>query len=137
MFIQTSNPEHPVLGWVQQHDFESLYQYELIGRKNFFYPPYSRLIQLVFRHKIKDDAESAANFMANALKTEFGSYLVGPAEPVVSRVRNQYLYELLLKLPRDGSVIRHCKLLIQQQSAIMANDRKFRSVTIIPDVDPV
>jgi len=137
VFIQTSNPEHPVLGWVQQHDFESLYQYELIGRKNFFYPPYSRLIQLVFRHKIKDDAESAANFMANALKTEFGSYLVGPAEPVVSRVRNQYLYELLLKLPRDGSVIRHCKLLIQQQSAIMANDRKFRSVTIIPDVDPV
>jgi primosomal protein N' (replication factor Y) len=75
--------------------------------------------------------------MANTLKIEFGSYLVGPAEPVVSRVRNQYLYELLLKLPRDGSVIRHCKLVIQQQMAIMASDRKFRTVDIVPDVDPI
>ena len=137
VLIQTSNPEHPVLGFVQNHDFESLYQFELVGRKNFFYPPFSRLIQLVFRHKTKDDAESAANFMANTLKIEFGSYLVGPAEPVVSRVRNQYLYELLLKLPRDGSVIRHCKLVIQQQMAIMASDRKFRTVDIVPDVDPI
>jgi primosomal protein N' (replication factor Y) len=55
----------------------------------------------------------------------------------VGRVRNQYLMELMIKLPRDKQMLQHCKLEIQQQTAILHNDKKFRSVTIVPDIDPI
>jgi primosomal protein N' (replication factor Y) len=90
---------------------------------------------VTFRHKDKEVVQSAANFFANNLKQDFGKYLVGPAEPAVARVRNQFLMELMLKLPKDGHTISFAKHVIQQQTAILHNDRKFRSVVIIPDVD--
>ncbi|MDX2047055.1 MAG: primosomal protein N' [Chitinophagaceae bacterium] len=137
VIIQTTNPKHPLLELVQQHDYKKFYEFELKGRQHFFYPPYSRIILLTFKHKIKDTADSAANFMANALAKEFGKYIVGPAEPVVGRVRNLYLVELLLKLPKDSKLIDYAKHVILQQSAILQHDKKFRSVVMLPDVDPV
>jgi len=75
--------------------------------------------------------------MAAALKPEFGKYLVGPAEPVVNRVRNQFLMELLVKLPKDGELIQRCKRFIQDQVAILHNDKRFKTVVMIADVDAV
>ena len=76
--------------------------------------------------------------MANALAKDFEEMQIkGPAEPVIGRIRNLYIMELLLKLPRDTKKIDYAKLLIRQQMAILQNDRAFRSVVIQPDVDPV
>ena len=74
---------------------------------------------------------------ADALQAKYGSYIVGPAEPVISRIRNQYLMEILLKLPRDSKLIAQCKADILEQVALLHQEKKFRSVTIIPDVDVV
>jgi len=120
---------------VQQHDYGLFYQNEIEGRRQFFYPPFSRLIQLTFKHKQKDAAEAAAHLMAEALKPEFGKYLVGPAEPVVNRIRNQFLMELLIKLPKDSELIQRCKRFVQEQVAVLHNDKRFRSVVMIADVD--
>lgn len=135
VLIQVSNTNHPVLQYVQQHDYKLFFQNEIDERKRFFYPPFSRVIQLTFRHKIKEVTEAAAHRFALALKKDFEQYLVGPAEPVVNRVRNQFLMELLLKLPKDASLITACKTAIQDQIAILHNEKKFRSVVMIPDVD--
>ena len=54
---------------------------------------------------------------------------------MIGRIRNQYLMELMLKLPKDGPTIAFAKHIIRQQTAILHNDRKFRSVVVIPDVD--
>ncbi len=137
VMIQVANTRHPVLGYVQAHDYKLFYLQEIADRQRFFYPPYSRIILITFKHKIKEVAESAAHFCANNMKKDFANYLVGPAEPVVSRVRNQYLMELLLKLPKDGNTIALAKQIIQQQAAILHNNKKFRSVVIIADVDAV
>ena len=137
VMIQVANTHHPVLAYLQAHDYKLFFQHEIAARQRFFYPPYSRIIMVTFRHKDKDLVHSAANFFANNLRPDFGNYLVGPAEPVVNRVRNQYLMELLLKLPKDGHTIAFAKQVIQQQTVILHNDRKFRSVVIIPDVDAI
>jgi primosomal protein N' (replication factor Y) len=137
VMIQVANTKHPVLQYVQQHDYKLFFKHELEGRKRFFYPPFSRVILLTFKHKIKEVVEAAASRFAQGLAQEFGQYIVGPAEPVVNRVRNQFLMELLLKLPKDASLITSAKSAIQEQSAILHNEKKFRSVVIIPDVDPV
>jgi primosomal protein N' (replication factor Y) len=137
VYIQVANTQHPVLYFVQQHDYGLFYNQEIEGRRQFFYPPFSRLIQLTFKHKQKEVTEAASHIMAEALKPEFGKYLVGPAEPVVNRIRNQFLMELLVKLPKDGELIQRCKKFILDQVATLHNDKRFRSVVMIADVDAV
>jgi len=137
VLVQVSNTTHPVLQFVQQHNFDNLYNFEIENRKQFFYPPFSRLIQVTFRHKEQPVAEEAANIMLQGLKANFGKYISGPAEPLVNKVRNQYLQELLLKLPKDSALIDRCKKEIEQQIVIIQTNKRYRQVRIIPDVDPV
>lgn len=137
VLIQVSNTQHPVLGFVQQHNYEQLFQFELQNRQQYFYPPFSRVIQILFRHKEDHVAEEAAHILINGLKPRFEQYLSGPAQPVVHRIRNQYIWEILLKLPKNAALIQQCKLEIQQQTAIIQSNKRYRSVTIVPDVDPV
>ncbi len=137
VLIQVANTKHPVLAYVQSHDYKTFFLNEIEARKRFFYPPYSRIILITFKHKFKDVAENAANVFALGLKNDFGKYLIGPASPAVGRVRNQYLMEILLKLPKDGNIINHAKISIQQQAAILNTNKKFRSVVVIADVDAV
>ncbi len=137
VLIQVANTKHPVLQYVIAHDYKLFYGHEIMARENFFYPPFSRIIQIIFRHKIKEIVHDASALFALYLKKEFEGFITGPAEPVVNRIRNQYIMELMLKLPKNGSTIAFAKQVIQQQRAILQNDRKFRSVTIIPDIDPV
>ena len=113
-----------------------MYAAEIESRKQFFYPPFSRLIHLTFKHKLKEVVEKAAYEFANTLKNKYGQYLVGPAEPVVGRVRNQYIMELLIKLPRDTKLIAVCKEDILYQIAMLHQHKSYRSVTVIADVDP-
>ncbi len=137
VIIQVSKTDHPVLKFVQEHDFDKLYSFEIENRRQFFYPPFSRIIQLTCKHKERHIAEEAANILAQFLKTGYEQYLSGPAEPVVARVRNQYLFELLLKLPRDAKVIKDCKHSILQQIQIIQSNKRYRSVSIVADVDAV
>jgi len=135
VLIQTSQPSHPVLLYVKQHDYKKMFADELEKRKHFFYPPFSRLINLSFKHKIREVVEAAAEQFANSLKNKYGNYIIGPAEPVVGRIRNQYLMELLLKLPKDRNLLIQCKKDLLEQVAILHTEKRFRSVVIVPDVD--
>ncbi|MDP9230795.1 MAG: primosomal protein N', partial [Bacteroidota bacterium] len=137
VMIQTLNTNHPVLKYVQEHDYKKMFTDELEKRKQYFYPPFSRLILISFKHKMKEVAETAAHHFANALKTTYGKYIVGPAEPVVSRIRNQYLMEMLLKIPRDSKLMVQCRHDILQQIVMLHNEKRFRSVVVVVDVDAV
>jgi primosomal protein N' (replication factor Y) len=142
VLVQTSQPTHPVLQFVQQHDYKKMFDEEIEKRKQFFYPPFSRIIHLGFKHKMKDVVERAAQYYADALRNKlarpaggYGQYIVGPAEPVINRIRNQYLMEMLLKLPRDTKFIARCKKDLLEQVAILHQQKSYRSVTVIADVD--
>jgi primosomal protein N' (replication factor Y) len=136
VIIQTSTPGHPLIATVMAHDYKAMYKEEINSRKLFHYPPYTRLVQLFFRHADKNKAMQAATFFAGRLIPIFGDYLIGPAEPVVNRVKNRYIYEILLKLPRDGSKNSMARIHIQQQIAIMQNDAHMKSVHVQINVDP-
>lgn len=137
VIIQTTNTAHPVLQYVKDHDYKKMFTDEIEKRKQFFYPPFSRMIHFTFRHKFKEIVERAAVSFADALKLKYGQYMVGPAEPGVNRVRNLYLIELMMKLPRDTKLIAQCKKDVMEQVAVLHNNKSYRSVTVVPDVDPV
>lgn len=135
VLIQVSNMHHPVLHFVQTHDYEKMFAFELESRKAYQYPPFSRVINVIIKHKEKHIAEEAANIMKQGLYAQFRSYVNGPAQPPVDRVRNQYLWELLLKLPKDTKLIEHCKTVIKQQIIILNNHPAYSRVSIVVDVD--
>lgn len=136
VIIQVSNLKHPILQFVKAHNYFELYTFEIDNRKQFGYPPFTRLIRINFKHKEKHLAEEAANVFSNGIKAQFGNYLMGPSQPVVDRVRNQYIWEILLKLPKDNRLIHQSKIAIMQQSLILQTHKRYRSVHIITDVDP-
>ena len=135
VMIQTLNPAHPVLQLVAHHDYAGMYRQEIEKRRQFFYPPFSRIIMIEFRHKERDVVNNAASTFARSLEIPYGKYMVGPAEPVVNKVRNLFLMELMLKLPRESQLIAKCKEDILKQSASLHADRRFARVIIVPDVD--
>ena len=136
VLIQVSNTKHPVLQFVMAHDYKALYDFEIQSRQRYHYPPFTRLIHLTFKHKENYVAEEAANILVMGIKKDFEHYITGPAQPVVNRIRNQYLWDVLLKLPKNAALINQCKLQIEQQTAIIKFNKRYRSVSIITDVDP-
>ncbi|MEO5591569.1 MAG: primosomal protein N' [Chitinophagaceae bacterium] len=137
VLVQVRNPNHPVLLKVQQHDYASFYLEEIEGRRQFFYPPFSRIINILFRHKDADVVNGASLFFAAQMKPYVENYMIGPAQPVVNKVRNLFLMELMLKLPKDSTTIQQVKQLIYTSTAMMHADKRFRSVQVVPDIDPV
>jgi primosomal protein N' (replication factor Y) (superfamily II helicase) len=135
VLIQASKIDHPVLLFVQQHDFLKFYDYEMEMRKQFFYPPFSRLIRIVLKHAVKEVVFEAADVLANSLEKDFTN-LVGPAAPVVNRIRNMYLVEILIKLQKDAACLQVQKKVISNHIDILKAEKRFRSIVVIPDVDP-
>ena len=136
VMIQASKINHPVLLFVQQHDYQKFYEFEIATRKQFFYPPFSRLIRITLKHKLKEVVQEASEVLGNSLKKNF-QYLVGPAAPVINRVRNMYIMEILIKLVKDARQIQQQKKVISNTIDLLKAEKRFRSVVVMPDVDPV
>ena len=108
---------------MQQHDYLKFYDFEMEMRKQFFYPPFSRLIRITLKHTIKEKAFEAADILANSLQKDF-AYLVGPAAPIINRVRNMFLMEILLKLPQDAANLKIQKKVINNHIDLLKAEKK-------------
>ena len=135
VFIQTANPKHPLLQLVQQHDYKQFFSFEIEKRKEFFYPPFSRIILLTLKHRDKNIVTAAAEKLATLLKQDLKEYIVGPAAPVVNRIRNQYLMEILIKLPKEPGMSLRYKAAIRNHINLLTGEKNYKSVTVIADVD--
>ena len=135
VIIQAVNVKHPVILMVQEHNYRKFYDYEIANRKEFFYPPYSRVVLLTLKHKDKDIIDAASEKLAALLRQDLKDYVVGPATPVIGRVRNQYLAELLIKLPKEPGMSLTYKKVIRNHINLLLAEKHFRAVTIIADVD--
>ncbi len=135
VIIQATNVKHPVLQLVQQHDYKGLYQNEIANRQQFFYPPYSRIVLLTLKHKDKTVVANAADKLAASLRQDLKEYIVGPAAPVIDRIRNQYLREILIKLPKEYGMSMTYKKVIRNHINLLTGEKSYKSVSVIVDVD--
>ncbi len=137
VIIQALNVHHPIIQLVQQHDYKKFYELEIASRKEFFYPPFSRMILLTLKHSDKETVFEGANKLAISLRQDFKDFVVGPAVPVIGRLRNQYLMEIMLKLPKEQGASVHYKKVILNHINLLRTEKKFKSIHIIADIDPV
>ncbi len=135
VIIQAMNVQHPVLHLVQQHDFEKFYGYEIANRKEFFYPPFSRVIMLTLKHKDKNTVDAAAEKLVHLLQQDLKPYVVGPAAPMVGRKRNLYIMEIMLKLPKEPGMSKIYRKVIRNHINILQSEKSFKGVSVLADVD--
>jgi primosomal protein N' (replication factor Y) len=137
VLIQAYNVAHPALQWVKDHDVHAFYTNEIVHRQIYSYPPFSRLIKIIIKHKDEPKAIGVAALMAQALQDFHGITIQGPAPALVMRVRNQYIHEIWLKSPRDSSTLTALKSFLKTQKDIILSKRGNSNVVVVFDVDPV
>jgi len=134
--IQTYNPEHIVIQYVMNNDYEAMYSSQILERRNFKYPPFYRIVKLTLQHKNDETLNKAANELAVILRQSFGKRVLGPEFPTVSRVRNYFLKNILLKFERSPELAQMKESLRHHCHAFLFHP-EFKQVRIVIDVDPV
>jgi primosomal protein N' (replication factor Y) len=138
VIIQTQNPKHEIFGFALRHDYLGFLEVQLHDRDTHRYPPFARLIEITLKQTEKPVVVHAANEFANRLKeTLQGVRIMGPGEPMVSRVRNEYLMTILVKIPRNQGKLAEIKSILASLAENLVEEKAFRKVRIVFDVDPV
>lgn len=136
VIIQTYIPQHRVIEQVVQHDYEGMFMKEVTERKNFLYPPFYRLIRLDIKHPDQKQTLDSAQKLASLLRVQLGNRVLGPEPPLVSRVRNNYIQTITLKIERGNVSIAKVKDLIRMAILTFELDKLNTGVRIQLDVDP-
>ncbi len=136
VLIQAANTSHPVLQHVLKQDFEGFYRQELAERRDFFYPPFSRLLRITLRHRKAQRVNEAARWFEARLKPVFGQRMAGPAAPHIGRVRGQYLIQMLIKMEPKPAAIARYKRWLREVGDFVRKQPGLSGLQIIYEVDP-
>lgn len=133
--IQTSQPEHLVIGLVKNQDFNEFLKVQLHERKLFNYPPFYRLIKIMVKHKNIDTVSRASEMLATELRKNKSLIVLGPEFPLISRIQLWYQKEIWLKIDRkhNSDLIKSFILKTVQETKQSPNNS---SCLINIDVDP-
>ena len=135
VLIQTYNPFHKILQQVSTHDYVSMYQEQLTERKVYKYPPNHKIIKITFKHRDYNKVNEGADWFSKSLRNYFDKNVLGPEFPPVSRVRNEYLKHVILKVPEKQSVSKTKKAILKIKNSFMSV-AVFRPIKVIVNVDP-
>tara|TARA_B100000767_G_scaffold139899_1_gene132201 strand:+ start:4955 stop:7420 length:2466 start_codon:yes stop_codon:yes gene_type:complete len=134
VIIQTYNPNHAILQQVSVNDYDSMFLDQLEDRRIYKYPPYCRIIKLTLKHKDYNKVNNGAEWFAISLRRVFKANVLGPEFPVVSRIRNQYHKNILLKIPQNQSLVK-TKSVINKIKTTFLSTTDYRAVKLLINVD--
>ena len=134
VLIQTYNPYHKILQQVSTNDYLGMFKEQLQERRDFKYPPFYRLIKITLKHRDYNKVETASDWFAKSLRQVFKGNILGPEFPPVSRVRNQYLKNILIKIPQPQSLGKTKEAIKKINSSFEAVGA-FKGVRVILNVD--
>ena len=104
VIIQTYNPNHNTIQQVTNNDYFGMYKEQLYDRKIYFYPPYYRLIRLTLKHRDYEKLKEGSMWLYQVLQQNLDVPVLGPEEPGISRIRNEYLRVILIKIPQKENL---------------------------------
>ena len=136
VLVQTYDEEHEIFGLLKANDYTSFIRQQVQERKLFSYPPYNRLIGITLKHKNQKKLDETATVLAGLMRKSFDSRVLGPEYPAISRIRNYYQKNLLLKIEHEAS-ISEAKSILDTIIEKIKNHTEYKSVRFILDVDPV
>ena len=136
VIVQTTLPEHPIIQYVTKNNYEMMFRTQLSERKQFLYPPFSRLIQLILKHRDSASLSISADYLAAQLRNHFTNKVFGPEFTLIPRIQSLYQKQILIKIPRSENLTEWKEKLSEEVLKFrQLNDHK--TVHVVIDVDPM
>ncbi len=104
VIIQTYNPLHNTIQQVTRSDFEGMYKEQLYERQIYKYPPYYRLIKVTLKHRDFDKLKEGAMWLYQVMSQSLVMPVLGPEEPAINRIRNEYIRTIMVKIPQNKPI---------------------------------
>jgi primosomal protein N' (replication factor Y) len=101
VIIQTYNPNHNTIQQVTNNDYIGMYKEQLYERQIYKYPPYFRLIKITLKHRDYDKLKEGAMWLYQVLSQNLNLPVLGPEEPAIARIRNEYIRTIMIKIPQN------------------------------------
>ena len=130
--IQTYQPDSNTIQMATNYDLEKFYNLQLDTRKSLNYPPFVRLIRLVFKGKNESYCKFSADKIFRLLQKKFNNIMIGPLPCPIIRLSNNYRYHIILKAPHSQFkvVLKSIKnLKIQKKSLV------YKGISLLIDID--
>lgn len=134
VIIQTYSPDHPVIQKVIHNDYEGMYEQEIEEREKYGYPPFYRLIKITVKHRERERSAEAASVLTKRLKNKLEGRVLGPETPAISRIKNLYINQLMIKYERKISPAK-LKTFITETVRKFKGESRYKTVRVILDVD--
>jgi primosomal protein N' (replication factor Y) len=132
--IQTYNPNHNTIQQVTNHNYIGMYKEQLYDRMIYKYPPYFRIIKLTLKHREFEKLKEGSMWLYQVLSQNLGIPVLGPEEPAISRIRNEYIRTILIKIPQNLPLA-GTKKTIQKMLNSFEAVAQYRAIKVIANVD--
>ena len=133
--IQTNYKNHYIHQRIIDNNYQDFYNFQLNQRKEFNYPPFSKLIKISIKSKKIEILNISSEWLYSAIKNMIDFQILGPEFPIVSRINNFYIKDILIKI-HDFSYLKSTKNNLSKLLKRFAEYPEFKSVKISVDIDP-
>ncbi|HKO76819.1 MAG TPA: primosomal protein N' [Flavobacterium sp.] len=134
VIIQTYNPNHNTIQQVTNNDFGGMYKEQLYDRQIYKYPPYFRIVKLTLKQRDFDKLKEGAMWLYQVLSQNLAMPVLGPEEPAISRIRNEYIRTIIIKIPQNASIV-STKKTIQKILNSFEAVSQYRAIKVTVNVD--
>ena len=134
VIIQTYNVNHSIIQQVTYNNYDDMYKEQLYERQIYKYPPYFRLIKITLKHKDFDKLKEGSMWLYQVMQQNLGIPVLGPEEPGINRIRNEYIRTILIKIPQVSSII-NTKKTIQKILNSFEVIPQYRTIKVSINVD--
>ena len=134
VIIQTYNPNHNTIQQVTNNDYLGMYNEQLYDRQIYKYPPYFRIIKITLKQRDYDKLKSGSMWLYQVMSQNLQMPVLGPEEPLISRIRNEYIRTIIIKIPQNVH-IGNTKEAIQKMLNSFEAVAHFRSIKVTLNVD--
>lgn len=135
VLIQTYNPKHAIINQVVASDYIAMYSDQIYDRQIFHYPPFFKLIRFTLKHRDFEKLKEGSKWLYQVITQNLSIPVLGPEEPAINRIRNEYLRTILIKVPSNHS-LEGTKTVLSKILKSFEAVPQYRSIKVVVNVDP-
>ena len=134
VIVQTYKPNHNTIQQVTNNDYMEMYKEQLYDRQIYKYPPYFRIIKVTLKQRDYEKLKVGAMWLYQVMSQNLNMPVLGPEEPLISRIRNEYIRTIIIKIPQNIA-IGNTKTTIQKMLNSFEAIAQFRSIKVTLNAD--
>jgi primosomal protein N' (replication factor Y) len=134
VIIQTYNPDHNIIQQVTHNEYAGMYREQLYDRQIYKYPPYFKIVKITLKHRDFDKLKEGATWLYQVISQNLILPVLGPEEPAINRIRNEYIRTIIIKIPISSS-IGSTKKVVQKMLNSFDSVSQFRAIKVGVNVD--